>query len=111
MRAMPPPLASSRRHVWTAFKERRMCSCRRRERLSRVPCDGWQSLASSLGESGTIEELCKNTKVIAAVLADLKAVCKTAKLNKFETPEKVCCGRAATRWSGADGGCLVWSLW
>jgi len=48
-----------------------------------------KSLASSLGESGTIEELCQNAKVIAAVLADLKAVCKAAKLNKFETPEKL----------------------
>jgi len=48
-----------------------------------------KALASSLGETGSIEELCKSSKVKQAVLADIQAVCKAAKLVKFEIPDKV----------------------
>ena len=42
----------------------------------------------SLGQ-GSWAELCKSPEVIKKVLADVQAVCKKAKLAKFETPSKV----------------------
>merc|ERR1712137_184256 len=42
-----------------------------------------------LGVEGDLSALCKNETVIAAVLKDVQAACKAAKLQKFEIPTKV----------------------
>jgi long-chain acyl-CoA synthetase len=39
--------------------------------------------------TATMAELCKNAAVLAAVTADINAVCKAGKLAPFETPKKV----------------------
>lgn len=46
-------------------------------------------LAAELGVDGTLSELCADAKVIEAVLGDLQAACKAAKLQRFETPAKL----------------------
>merc|ERR1719238_1516206 len=48
-----------------------------------------KKLAASLGVQGELGELCVNKDIIAAVLKDVQATAKAAKLVKFETPEKV----------------------
>jgi long-subunit acyl-CoA synthetase (AMP-forming) len=49
-----------------------------------------EDLGASLGLGGTsFDELCTNEQVTAAVLADVQATCKKAKLAKFETPSKI----------------------
>jgi len=45
--------------------------------------------AAELGVEGELPALCKDEKVIAAVLEDCAKVCKAAKLQKFETPTKI----------------------
>lgn len=40
-------------------------------------------------ESTDKEELCQHPKVVAAVFADVTAVCKAARLQRFECPQKV----------------------
>lgn len=47
------------------------------------------TLATSLGVDGSLEELCSNKTVVEAVLKDVTAVSKEAKLNKSETPSKL----------------------
>jgi len=47
------------------------------------------TLAKDLDVEGDLKAWCANEKVQAAVLADVKAVCKAGKLAGFETPNKV----------------------
>lgn len=46
-------------------------------------------LASSLGVSGDLKTACASEKVIEAVLSDVAATCKAAKLAKFEVPTRL----------------------
>ena len=48
-----------------------------------------ESLAKEMGITGEWEELCANETLRAAVLKDVVAECKAAKLSKHETPQKV----------------------
>jgi len=48
-----------------------------------------EDLAASKGVTGDFEALCKNEEIVAAVLADVTAECKKAKLAKHETPTKI----------------------
>jgi len=48
-----------------------------------------KKLAEELGVQGELGALCKDEKVIAAVLKDVAATCGAAKLAKFEVPSKV----------------------
>jgi len=48
-----------------------------------------EALAKEMGITGEWEELCANETLRAAVLKDVVAECKTAKLSKHETPQKV----------------------
>ena len=48
-----------------------------------------EALAKEMGITGEWEELCANETLRAAVLKDVVAECKAAKLSKHETPQKV----------------------
>ena len=49
-----------------------------------------KALAASLGvNQDDVAAMCANKDVIAAVVTDVAATCKAAKLSKFEIPEKV----------------------
>ena len=49
-----------------------------------------KALAASLGvNQDDVAGMCANKDVIAAVVKDVAATCKAAKLSKFEIPEKV----------------------
>lgn len=60
-----------------------------------------QSLASSLGISGELEELCANKEVEKAVLKALHEQAKKSALQRFEIPEKI--ALCSDVWSPNNG--------
>ncbi|CAK4082396.1 unnamed protein product [Aphanomyces euteiches] len=47
------------------------------------------ALATTLGVTGTLEQICANDHVVDALLKDLAAVCKKSKLHGFEIPKAI----------------------